>query len=148
MKHIRTYSTKTKWKVALDASGLPLLGYDIDVLGTAGGVLQDVGVNVLIHGSLMLIGAYRGRSAAHFKLYAANEWCAHMTMSGADKLFHSVANGMTTIQTDTWRIIHRAYGGVIYKEEEMTAPVFRGYWTVAKQGTEYSLVPAPAEIIP
>ncbi|QGH74885.1 hypothetical protein MAL1_00139 [Bacteriophage DSS3_MAL1] len=147
MKHIKTYKTKSKWRANLDAAGLPVVGYDHYAKGE-GEKQLDPGVNVLIHGSLMLIGTSRGRSAAHFDLYAASEWRAHMTMKGTEKLFHSVAEGLTTMQMDTWRVISRGYGGNVYADDEVTAPAFRGYWTLAKQGTEFSIIPAPSEIIP
>lgn len=146
MRHIKTYKTKAKWQATLDEDGLPVVGYDAFASGQ--GKTLDPGQNVLIHGSLMLVGTSRGRSAAHFDLYAVNEWRAHMTMKGTEKLFHSVADGLMSMQMDTWRIIERNFNDEIYADDEVTAPVFRGYWTMAKQGTELSIIPAPAGIIP
>lgn len=147
MRQIKVYQTKAKWCIHVDEDGLPRLGYSNKVFQSLHKAL-GTGENVLLHGALILEGTSRGRSAAHFNLYAANEWSAHLTVSGAEQLFQSVADGRTSAQIDTWSIVRRGFGGSIYQNDEITAPVFRGYWTVTKQGTEFSLIPAPPNIIP
>lgn len=136
MRQIKIYRTKAKWRAYLDASGLPCTGYDRDCERDGEGLVS--GENVLIHGTLLLTGTSRGRSAAHFDLAAVSGWKTHMTMKGTERLFHAVALGQMTMQMDTWR-----YGG-----EDNSVPSFRGYWTLVKQGTEYSIIPAPSDLFP
>lgn len=147
MKHVNIYNTKARWAVTLDKNGLPVVGYDRRVEHQGDRILSK-GENVLIHGSLLLTGTSRGRSAAHFDLYAENEWTAHMTMSGTELLFHALADGRMTMEMGKMTRVRRAYDRSIYSQEDVRGPVFTGYWTIAKQGTQISLIPAPRELFP
>lgn len=148
MKHIKTYKTKSKWRANLDAAGLPIVGYD-HYARNDGDKQLDPGVNVLIFGSLMLVGTSRGRSSASFLLRSADEWTAHTTISGAEKMFHAVADGRMSMQMDSWDIWTRyRHNPSMDSCVTTSAPVIRGFWTLAKQGTEFSLIPATADLIP
>lgn len=156
MEVVSQYKTKAKWKMYADAAGLPYLGYDGDYWfkrELAEGKYAPVPekTNILMRGAMMLTGTARGRSAAHFNLKAPDGWGAHMTMVGTARLFEAVATGEMTIHHDRWLISEERYdsetGGPKVSGFSYEGAVVTGYWTVAKQGTEVSLIPAPLEII-
>jgi hypothetical protein len=144
MEVITQYKTKAKWGLTLGSDGFPLVGYANRMAGAELGV----GQNLILRGCVMLIGTSRGRSAAHFDLYSmVNEWRPHMTMKGTEALIHSIAYDETTVSVETWPIVDRYPDGRAWKEQEITAPVFEGWWTFAKQGTEISLIPCSLDLI-
>ncbi|AMO44167.1 hypothetical protein vBRpoSV10_110 [Ruegeria phage vB_RpoS-V10] len=148
MKIIGTYATKTKWQVRLDAKGLPISGYDYEADRDCDSIMPPK-ENILIHGALMLIGTARGRSSAHVVLGTADGWRGHTTLTGAAKMFESIAEGLSTIRHETWDV-RTVYprNPTFNKVDRITGAVIEGYWTMAKQGTELSLIPAPSSIIP
>lgn len=146
MRHIKFYKTKAKWSLYHN-KGIPLTGYDhacyMDSINNDAVVPADAGQNTLVHGRLHMTGTERGRSAAKFTLVSPNRDIFTMTMTGAEKLFIAVADGRIETQMDVWVEDHYMNGSI-----EHDVPSFIGYWTVAKQGTDYSLIPAPENIIP
>lgn len=156
MEVVSQYKTKAKWKMYADAAGLPYLGYDGDYWfkrELAEGKYTPVPekTNILMRGAMMLTGTARGRSAAHFNLRAPDGWGAHMTMVGTARLFEAVATGEMTIRHETWEVPEPIWDGAagirVPGTETYSGAVVTGYWTVAKQGTEVSLIPAPLAII-
>lgn len=147
MRHIKFYKTKAKWNLYHE-KGIPLTGYDHACRMTATGnddiVKADAGQNVLVYGRLYMTGTARGRSAAKFAMVSPKGDEFTMTLTGAEKLFVAVADGRMSTQMDIWVEDHHWMDNAI----EHDVPSFTGYWTVAKQGTDYSLIPAPANIIP
>lgn len=156
MRVIRQYTTKAKWEMYADAAGLPFLGYYGDYqfrrdLAQGKYVRVPDKTNILLHGAMMLTGTARGRSAAHFTLKGDDGWDAHMTMVGTDKMIDAVARGEMLMTHGTWDIpvmVWDGTGGGQYLPgtSNHTGAIVTGYWTVAKQGTEVSLIPAPKEI--
>lgn len=156
MQVVRQYKTKAAWDMYADAAGLPYLGYYGDYWlkraveeGKYAKVPEKT--NILLHGSLMLTGTARGRSAAHFNLKSPEGWEAHMTMVGTAKLLEAVSKDEMLIHHDRWLISEERYdsetGGPKVSGFSYEGAVVTGYWTVAKQGTEVSLIPAPSAII-
>lgn len=141
MRHVKFYKTKTKWSL-YHKNGIPVTGYDR--AAAMGSQKAAPGENILLHGRLLMTGIERGRSAAKFTMVdpSGNEFT--LTMSGGEKLFHAVADGRIETQMDIWVEDKPWADG----KKEHEVPSFLGYWTVAKQGTDYSLIPAPANIIP
>lgn len=156
MKVIKQYKVKSKWPIYVDVEGMPYLGYYGDYrfkndLKEGKYTLLPEKTNVLMYGALMLVGTSRGRSAAHFILKSGGGWNAHMTMVGTEKLIHAVANDDMTMVYETWEIPEMGWDGVsgvrVPGTVTHTGAAVTGYWTVAKQGTEVSLIPAPSDIL-
>ena len=156
MEVVRQYKTKAKWQMYADAAGLPYLGYDGDywfkrALAEGKYTLVPEKTNILLRGAMMLTGTARGRSAAHFNLKAPDGWVAHMTMVGTASLFHTVSTGAMTIRHETWEVPEPVWDGAagicVPATATYSGAVVTGYWTVAKQGTEVSIIPAPNDIL-
>lgn len=148
MKAVRQYKSKAKWEIYADADGLPYLGYYGDywfkeAVEKGEYVRIPDKTNILLHGPMMLCGTSRGRSAAHFDLVSYKGWRAHMTMVGTYDLINAIAYPFMDVEFDGW-IVPGRYKGA--EPESVHGAVMTGYWTVAKQGTEVSLIPAPREL--
>lgn len=147
MIHVRTYKTKAKWHIRLNDAGLPIVGYDHFADRDAASNLAP-GENVMLFGSMLLTSVSRGRSSVSFNLYGVNEERFHTSASGAEKLFGAVADGRFKLTERTWSIVTRyKHHPDKIESEEFTGPVLTGYWTVAKNGTEISLIPAPKDLL-
>lgn len=149
MKAVRQYKSKAKWSMYVDPQGIPLLGYYSgdwqfeEKLEKGSYKLLPEKTNVLLYGSLMLTGTERGRSSAHFTLVSSSGWRAHMTMVGTYDLINAIAYPFMDVEFDEWRVPGRYEGA---EPDTIKGAVMTGYWTVAKQGTEISLTPAPREL--
>lgn len=130
MKLVKWYKTKAKWPL-IHRKEVPHTGWQGDP--PKGSEYADPGMNAVFHGTLLLTGTARGRSSAKFVLRSPSGDSFTMTVTGAESLFRAVADGRMVSAMGVYNV---------------PVPSFTGYWTIAKQGTDYTLIPAASDIIP
>lgn len=133
MHVVGTYQTKAKWALGV-RDGFPIGGYYTDgepytYLSDPDYTMHAPGENFLMHGSLLVNGTGRGRSAAWFNM---------QTVCGL---------GWTMAPTGMVDVINAVARGYVALTERDGVGCLTGFWTFAKRGTEVSVIPAPRAVI-
>lgn len=155
MQLIKQIQTKAKWPVRLypDGRSVPCLGYaNIRYSNSGGYDYWKEGVNGIWKADFAMTGVSRGRSSVSFLMLDVSERSngpidrddtmlhSHVTASGALLMMSTVGRLLTVTNEEVclryidYTDIERPVVGV---KQEMT--IYSGFWTVVKQGSEYSL---------